>query len=141
MSRRKKPLIKRHDALQATMDKYRHRPFDWATGATCIHMFRFHARKMGHRIEAVPKLTGPIDARRELKKRGYDSVEAMFDDLLTPIPVAMMLPGDVSVLPDDSGLGGIIISLGASAIGYAEGAPGMTLFTQPAAVITKAWRV
>lgn len=141
MAKRKKTMLKRHEALKATKARYGARPFDWETGATCIHMFRFHARKMGHKIEAIPKLTGPIDAKRELKKRGYDSVEAMLDALLTPIPVAAMLPGDVSVLPDDSGLGGIVISQGDTAIGYAEGVDGLVLFTEPARVVERAWRV
>lgn len=142
MRRRLKPLIRRQRALDATMAKYRARPFDWKTGATCIHMFRFHAKRMGHTVEAVPKLDGPVAAKRELKKRGYDSVEAMLDALIEPIPVAAMLPGDVSVLPDDSGLGGIVISLGATAIGYTEiSDQGMSLLTEPGAVLTKAWRV
>lgn len=140
--RKKKPLLKRHEALKATMDKFRHRPFDWKTGATCVHLLRFHLKKMGYKVEAVPKLDGPIAAKRELKKRGYASVEAMLDDLLTPIPVAAMLPGDVSVLPGDDALGAVVISLGSTAIGYAEGHDaGMTLFTDPGAVLQKAWRV
>lgn len=141
MARKKKPLLKRHEALQATMDRYRHRAFDWKTGATCIHMLRFHLKKMGHKVEAVPKLDGPVAAKRELKKRGYASVEAMLDAMLEPIPVAAMLPGDLSVVPDDSGLGAVYISLGSTAIGYAEGVEGMALFTDPSAVFQKAWRV
>lgn len=135
-----KPLLRRQKALDATMAKFRARPFSWEDGATCIHMFRFHAKRMGLKIERVPKLNGPVAAKRELKKRGWDSVEAMLDALLTPIPVARMLPGDVSVLPDDSGLGGIVISLGATAIGYTEiNDQGMSLLTDPGAVLTKAW--
>lgn len=141
MARKKKPLLKRHEALEATMERYRYRPFDWGTGATCIHMLRFHLKKMGHRVAAVPKLDGPVAAKRELKKRGFASVEEMLDDLLEPIPVAAMLPGDVSVVPDDSGLGAVYISLGSTAIGYAEGIEGMALFTEPGRVFQKAWRV
>lgn len=104
-------------------------------------MLRMHLVAMGHKVEKVPKLDGPIAAKRELKKRGYASVEAMLDDLLTPIPVAAMLPGDVSVLPDDDALGAVVISLGSTAIGYADGAEGMVLLTAPGAVLEKAWRV
>lgn len=135
-----KPLIRRQKALEATMAKYRARPFSWEDGATCVHMFRFHAKRMGVQIERVPRLTGPVSAKRELRKRGWDSVEDMLDALLTPIPVAKMLPGDVSVLPDDSGLGGIVISLGATAVGYTEVSDGgMSLLTDPGAVLEKAW--
>ncbi|MGX7926452.1 DUF6950 family protein [Tsuneonella sp. HG094] len=141
MGKKLNPLVKRQRALKATMAKYRDRPFSWDRNTTCIHLFAFHARRMGHRFEKVPKLAGPKDALRELKKRGWASVEAMLDDLLTPIPVAMMLPGDVSVLPGDDALGAIVISLGSTAIGYSEGAPGMTIFTEPGRVLEKAWRV
>lgn len=141
MSRKKKPLLKRHAALQSTMDRYRHRAFDWQTGATCIHLLRHHLKAMGYKVPAVPKLDGPITAKRELKKRGWGSVEAMLDELLEPIPVAAMLPGDVSVLPGEDGLGGVVISLGSTCIGYADGADGMVIFTQPGAVLEKAWRV
>lgn len=141
MAKRKKPLLKRHEALQATMDRYRHREFDWETGATCVHMLRFHLKKMGHKVPAVPKLDGPVAARRELKNHGWKSVEAMLDELLEPIPVAAMLPGDVSVLPGQRGLGAVVISLGSTAIGYAAGVKGMALFTEPGRVLEKAWRV
>ena len=136
-----KPLLKRHKALQKVMDRYRHLPFSWQHNRTCVHMLRMHLVAMGHRVEKVPRLDGPIAAKRELKKRGWDSVEAMLDALLEPIPVAAMLPGDVSVLPGEDSLGGVVISLGSSCVGYADGAEGMVLFTQPAAVLEKAWRV
>lgn len=141
MARKLKPLIKRHRALEKVMARYRHLPFSWRHNRTCIHMLAMHLRAMGHKVEKVPKLDGPLAAKRELKKRGFATVEAMLDDLLTPIPVAAMLPGDVSVLPGDNGLGAVIISLGATAIGYTEGVEGMTLFTSPEAVLEKAWRV
>lgn len=134
-------MLKRHEALEETKAKFAHRSFDWQTGATCIHMLRFHLRRLGHKVPAIPKLDGPIAAKRELKKHGWNSVEAMLDELLTPISVAAMWPGDVSVLPGDNGLGGIVISLGDTAIGYAEDVPGLTLFTDPAKVLERAWRV
>jgi hypothetical protein len=133
-------MIRRHNALEATMAKYRHRPFGWSSGATCIHMFRFHAKRMGRKIERVPRLDGPIAAKRELSKRGWESVEAMLNALLEPIAVAAMLPGDVSILPDDSGLDGIVISLGDKVIGWHEEAVGMVVM-EPVALLTKAWRV
>lgn len=142
MSRRKKnPLVRRQEALTATMERYRHRAFDWETGATCVHMLRFHLKKMGHKVPAVPKLSGPVAAKRELKKRGWDSVEAMLDDLLEPIAVAAMLPGDVSVVPGEGGIEAVYISLGSTAIGYAEDVEGLALFTEPGKVFEKAWRV
>lgn len=141
MAKRLKPLIKRKRALEATMDRYRHRSFDWKTGATCVHMLRYHLKKMGHDVPAVPKLDGPIAAKRELKKHGWKSVEAMLDDLLEPIPVAAMLPGDVSIVPGEGGLEAVYISLGSTAIGWADGVDGMALFTEPGRVFEKAWRV
>jgi hypothetical protein len=141
MAKKLKPLIRRHRALEKVMARYRNLPFSWAHNRTCIHMLRMHLVAMGHKLEKVPKLDGPIAAKRELKKRGWKSVEAMLDDLLEPIPVAAMLPGDVSIVPGDDGLEAVYISLGSTAIGYAEDVPGMTLFTNPGAVFEKAWRV
>ncbi len=141
MARKKKPLLKRHAALQKTMDRYRHLPFSWENNRTCIHMLRTHLTALGYELPRIAKLDGPVAAKRELKKRGWSSVTAMLDALLTPIPVAAMLPGDVSVLPGDEGLEAVVISLGATAIGYTEGEASMTLFTDPAKVLERAWRV
>lgn len=141
MAKKKPNIIRRHQALESTMQKYRDRPFSWEGNATCIHMMRHHLKRMGHQIERVPKLSGPVAAKRELKKRGWGSVAAMLDDLLEPIPVAMMLPGDVSILPDDSGLNGIVISVGAAKIiGWHEEAAGMVVM-EPTADLQRAWRV
>lgn len=133
-------MLRRQKALDATMAKYRYRPFDWDSGATCIHMFRFHANKLGHKLERVPKLRGPVEAKRELKRRGFTSVEAMLDKMLERIPVATMLPGDVSILADDSGLDGIVISVGEKVIGWHEDADGMVVM-EPVGLLTKAWRI
>ena len=121
MTRKTPPLIRRQKALQSTMDRYRVRSFDWKTGATCVHMLRHHLKAMGHKVPAVPKVDGPIAAKRELRARGWASIEAMLDDLLEPIAVAAMLPGDVSIVPGDDGLEAVYISLGSTAIGYADG--------------------
>lgn len=141
MARKLKPLIRRKRALDKVMDRYRHLPFSWKDNRTCIHMLATHLRAMGHKVPKVPKIDGPVAAKRELKKRGFASVEAMLDVLLERIPVAAMLPGDVSVLPGDDALGAVVISLGSTAIGYAEGVEGMTLFTEPGRLLEKAWRV
>ena len=105
MSRAKKPLLKRHAALEKVMARYRHLPFSWQHNRTCIHMLRMHIVALGNKVEKVPKLDGPLEAKRELKKRGWASVEAMLDEILEPIPVAAMLPRDVSVRPGQDGLG------------------------------------
>lgn len=141
MSRKKKPLLKRHAALQKTMDRYRHLPFSWAHNRTCVHMLRFHLTALGYKLPKIGKLDGPVAAKRELKKHGWASVEAMLDHLLTPISVAAMLPGDVAVVDGEHGLAAVYISLGSTAIGYAEGVEGMALFTNPGAVFKRAWRV
>jgi hypothetical protein len=138
--KKKKTLLKRQEALQATMDKFRGRPFDWETGATCIHMLRFHAKRLGHKLPAIPKLTGPLVAARELKKHGWNNVTEMLDELFEPIPVAAMLPGDISILPGDSGLEGVVLSLGEKVIGWHEESEGMVIM-QPIGLLEKAWRV
>lgn len=107
-------LIRRKRATEATLAKYRPLAFDWKKGITCVHMARFHLRKMGHRVAELPRIRGIIGAKRALAQRGWDDVTAMLDaqESLTRIAPAMMLPGDLAALPDESGLDGIVICAG-----------------------------
>lgn len=102
---REPDLIRRKRATEATLAKYRPQPFDWKKGVTCVHMARFHLRKMGHRVPELPRIRGPIGAARALKERGWEDVAAMLDAQpgLTRIAPAMMLVGDLIVFPGTEG--------------------------------------
>lgn len=100
-------LAERGTATQATVDKYRDRPFSWKEGSTCIHMIRFHVVKFGHRPPAMPRVRSLAGARRALEDLGFPpdnlGLIGLMDSLFPRIAPAMMLIGDVAMLPADGG--------------------------------------
>jgi len=135
----KAELLKRQHATQATLDKYRDVPFDWAEGKTCLHMARFHLRQMGHRPEGLPRIRSAIGARRALDLRGWANVGDMLDALLPKISSAQLWLGDLAMLDSGDGFGAIVISLGGKVMGWHEDYPGMTPMETHA--FAGAWRV
>ena len=137
-------LIRRKRATQATLTKYRPLAFDWKKGVTCVHMARFHLRKMGHDIETLPRMRGPIGARRVMADRGWPDVAAMLDAQasLTRIAPAQMLVGDLAVLPADEGFDGIVICAGRhKLLGWHQDFPqGMTEMEASLDVLIGSWR-
>lgn len=131
--------IKRRDATQATLDKYRDKPFSWEKGHTCLHMLRFHLRQMGHKPEPLPRVKSAIGARRALDKRGWKDVGDMLDSFLVRIPHATMLLGDVAMFQSYDGFGAITISMGDKVMGWHPDYDGMTSLIP--VDIAGAWRV
>lgn len=138
-------MLRRQKATQATMDKYRDKPFSWKDSNTCLHMLRFHLRQMGHKPETLPRIRSALAARRALDQRGWKDVGEMLDSFLPRIPYATMLLGDVAMFHSGDGFGAITISisdtssLGPKVIGWHDDAPGMTAL-EPLE-IAGAWRV
>ena len=60
-----KELDRRALAVRNTQSRFEGQPFDWARAATCIHLVRFHARQMGHRVPTVPRFRSALTARRD----------------------------------------------------------------------------
>ena len=133
-------LVRRQRATQATMKRYRDKPFDWKKGATCIHMLRYHLRKMGHKPEKMPRIRSAIGARRQLDMRGCENVSDLMDKMgLERIGHACMIQGDVAVLRSGDGFGSVTISVGgAKVIGWHDDVAGMSVL-QPLE-IDGAWR-
>lgn len=107
-------LIRRQRATQATLDKYRNKPFDWKKAITCVHMARFHLRRMGHKVPELPRIRGAIGATRALRERGWENVAQMLDAQasLERIAPAFMRVGDLAVLPGDEAMDSIVICAG-----------------------------
>lgn len=107
-------LIRRQQATQATLVKFRNKPFDWKKAVTCVHMARFHLRKMGHKVPELPRIRGVIGATRALRERGWANVADMLDDQasLERIAPAFMKVGDLAVLPGDEVMDSIVICAG-----------------------------
>ncbi len=121
-----KDLLRRQRAVNATLTKYRDMPFDWRKGATCLHLARFHLKKMGHRPEKLPRIRSMLAARRALDVRSWADTGDMLATMLPEITPAEMLLGDIAVLKSGDDLGAITISLGGKVMGWHEDYPGMT---------------
>lgn len=145
MSDQPSDLLRRHAATSATLAKYRKRKFSWSGAATCVHMARFHLRRMGHAVEPLPaRVRSRVGALRALKERGWDSVADMLDAQggLYRIPPAMMLPGDLAMVADETGIGAIMICIGPHKLmGWREDADGLVVLDVTLAEIDASWRV
>lgn len=140
-------LVRRQRATQATLAKYRARPFDWKKATTCIHMARFHLRKMGHAVPDLPRIRGAIGAVRALRANGWGNCVEMLDAqaMLERIPPAFMRVGDLAVLPSDeenSGLDAIVICAGSHKMlgWHQDWAGGMIEMETPLDNLLGAWR-
>lgn len=142
MARKKPDLVRRRQAVEATMAKYRGKGFDWGKGVTCVHALRFHLKRLGKKVPRVPKLAGPEDARAELRKHGWSSVAAMLDGIgLERIAPAAMRLGDVAVFDGTEALAGVVISVGGKVIGWHEDYAEMQVMDLVSLADGIAWRV
>lgn len=136
-------LVRRQVATQATMAKYRNKQFSWDGGVTCVHMARSHLRKMGHKLETLPRLRSIVAANRALKERGWATVTEMLDaqpSLMRVAPAAMLL-GDIAVVASPEGLGSIFVCAAANKlIGWREDYLEMVVLDVPFDQIEAAWR-
>lgn len=105
-------MIRRQQATQRTLERYRPKRFDWRTGVTCVHLARFHLKAMGHPVPTVPRIRSALAARRALQTNGWGSVPEMLDSLLPRIAPAQMLLGDLATVPDSEGFDSILICAG-----------------------------
>lgn len=135
-------MIRRQQAVAATMAKYRARAFDWKSKATCLHMTWFHLRRMGRRPPALPQIGSLMAAKKALAARGWATVGDVLDAIgLERIAPAAMRLGDLAMLESDSeGMGSIVVAASAGkVIGWHESADGMVVM-EPLAIVT-GWRV
>ena len=115
----------RRDASQATLDRFRDRPFKLGTN-DCGKMVAFHLRKMGIDV-SLAKLgsySTPISARASLRRAfGVDTLMDWADQNFERINPAQALVGDIIELPGSgSPIGAFAIYIGHGlVIGYVEG--------------------
>lgn len=111
-ARRKLPeMERRRAASEATMAKFLGKPFNWGEGWHCIKMAHYHLRQMGKRPPSLPRVRSALAAKRAMKERGWDSVVEMLDQLLTPVPRAMLRLGDLVATPGTDGMDSVMIYL------------------------------
>lgn len=139
-------LPARAEATARTKRKFDHRPFDWATGATCLHLARGQAKNMGHHgLPIIPKLKGPNDALRALKAQGAATLADLLDQHFERLPApAFALVGDLvmSDRPDDP-LASIGIWDGVGNVfGWHDlGEDGLSVIKDAHAHLTVGWRL
>ena len=132
-------LIRRQIAADKTMNKYRHKKFDWQTRSTCIHMAWFHMRAMGHTLPKLPEMRSLLAAHRGLARRGWDNVGDMMATLMPEIPHASMLLGDIAMLRSADSIGALVVNVGGKVIGWHDDARAMVVM-EPLE-IERAWRL
>jgi len=137
----KPELVRRKEAVEATLTRYRAKPFSWASGITCVHLCRAHLRNMGRKVPTIPRFRSALAAKRALKAGGWPHVAAMLDSILTRIPPAAMTLGDVAALPGEDGLHGIVICAGPRRVfGWAEGEETPKMLQPDMTRMIGAWR-
>lgn len=136
--------LRRHDATQATLDRFRGKEFSWSAGITCVHLARFHLRRMGHKVEPLPRFYSAIGASRALKERGWAGCADMLDAQpgLVRIPPMAMRMGDLAVLDSEDGVGGVMICAGPHKLfGWREDVPDLIVLDVDFSDLSGAWRV
>jgi len=96
-------LERRVAATRATQARFAGRAFDWRRSATCLHLIRFHAARMGHSLPIVPRFRSALAARRALAAEGVETLPELMDKYFPRIPASQMLTGDVAAFPGDEG--------------------------------------
>ena len=121
-------LERRVAATQATEHRFRDKPFDWAKAATCIHLVRFHAAQMGHKLPIVPRFRSALSAKKALKATGYDSLPELLDAHFTRIPAAYLSVGDLLAVEGDAGFHALMVKGGIDKfLGWHEADQGCTI--------------
>lgn len=120
-------MLRRQKATQATLERFRDKPFSWVKANTCVHLARFHMRQMGHKPPAVPQIRSALGARRQLDLRGWADVGDMMDSMFPRIPSANLALGDLAMMKSGDGFGAIVLSLGGKVLGWHEDFDGMTV--------------
>lgn len=134
-------LERRRVATEKTLKRYRGKVFDWSKGVTCVHLARFHLRNMGHKPETLPRFRSALSAKKALKERGWESVEAMLDSMMPRIAPAQMLLGDLAVVPGQEGLDCILVSAGPlKLMGWHPETGEFVLYDGGLDEVTGAWR-
>lgn len=96
-------IQRRIAATQLTQKRFEGRAFDWSKQATCLHLVRFHAAQMGHKLPIVPRFRSALGAMKALRAEGVETLPELMDKYFPRIPAAQMRVGDVAAFPGDDG--------------------------------------
>ena len=134
-------LLKRRDTTQATLDHFASKPFDWRSGATCVHLVRKQLVGMGHKPPPVKAFRSALTAKRALHSKGWATLAQMMDDLVQPIPASRAILGDIVEMPsDDDTFGALAIVMGNGRIMGYLGETDLLTIAEPTVTPVAAWR-
>jgi hypothetical protein len=134
-------LARRAAETQKVVDRFRGRPFDWATRSTCIHLARAQMRALGHRPPAIPDFRSPRGALTALKGTGHENLEQLLDAMLPRIAPLAMIVGDLALVPGEAPFDALAISAGGTLLMYHQEAVGLANVKDALSRVTAAWRV
>ena len=135
-------IERRRAAVIKTEARFKDRPFDWSKQATCIHLLRFHAAQMGHKLPLVPKFRSALGARKALLATGFQTLPAWLDSRFDRIPPAFARVGDVLAMPGDEGFEGLLIKADRHKfLGWHECAEGCEFMEVRLEAALGAWRL
>lgn len=138
----KPEMIRRKEATEATLARYRGKAFDWSKGITCVHLARCQLRKMGHKPPSMPRFRSAFAARQAMTERGWNTVAEMLDSMLPRIAPARMLLGDLAVAASEDGMGSIMICAGPHKLmGWREDAEELIMLDVTLDQLEAAWRL
>lgn len=133
-------MIRRAEAAQKTLDKFRDRPF--ALGKwDCGQMVLSHLRLLRRPVKGAKGYKTALEAKANLKALGYSSLAEMLDANFERYPSpSFAVVGDIIEMPGEGGLSGLAIALGnGRACAYHPDAPGAAVL-QPV-MMSAAWKV
>ena len=135
------PLMRRRDAAQSTLEKFRDKPFKWGV-RDCSRLVAHHVRLLGYKVKlpASGSYGTMLGASRALTKAGFTSVGAALDALeLARIAPAEAIVGDIIEWPSENSLAALGIALGnGRMVAYHPDAQGAAVL-QPVEFLA-AWR-
>lgn len=136
-------MVRRVAAAQATLDRFKDRPFRWGR-EDCARMTAFHLRRLGHKVKLPPTdgYRTPKAALAALRARGFENLLAAVDAHgFERIPPAAATVGDIIACPGEGPFGAALhVALGnGRTVGYHEDAVGAAVL-QPIDYVA-AWRI
>lgn len=109
-----KPLVRRQEAVAATMERFRGKNFVWGS-VDCAKMVAFHLKQLGIkvRLSKAGQYKTALGARAALKRLGFDSLSAAMDGHgFERIAPAFALIGDIVSFACDHEIGALGIAVG-----------------------------
>lgn len=132
-------FVDRIEAVRATRAAFAGHVYTPGT-VDCARMVEFHLRQLGHDVPALPAYDSVKRGLAAIRRRGFANMAAFLDEVLQPVQVARMLPGDVALLAgDEGGEAALVIKEGVMMIGFHEDSE--TLANIRVVEIARAWSV